>query len=314
MMNKCLMCYEFLSENENDFHQRCSKKFFSSKIPPYLELGNDEIEKLAVESLMRRISVPGVQPKLSLDLQKDSEKKYRLTIVGLWGKYILKPQYDLYPEMPELEDATMHMAESIKIKTAEHTLIRIKTGELAYLSKRFDRTKKHKLHIEDMAQLTETLTENKYRGSLEKIGKIILKFSHYPGIDLIRFFELTFFSFISGNSDMHLKNFSLITNEDDEIMLAPAYDLLATKLLLPSDKEDLALTLNGKKNNLTKKDFDSFAENLCINKTALKKIYEKFESSFDLLYGIINKSFLSDQMKEKYINLLKQRKKIIWQN
>jgi serine/threonine-protein kinase HipA len=188
----------------------------------------------------------------------------------------------------------------------------LKSGELAYLSKRFDRIKKNKLHVEDMAQLTETLAENKYRGSMEKIGKIILKFSDYPGIDVIRFFELTLFSFLTGNSDMHLKNFSLMRNEEDEIILSPAYDLLATKLLLPNDTEEVALTLNGKKNNLSRKDFDSFAENLKINSSALKRIYERFEQNFDEQYEIINKSFLTSQMKEKYIDLLKERRKRIW--
>jgi serine/threonine-protein kinase HipA len=312
MQNKCLYCYETLIEREIDFHQNCSKKFFGSKTPPFLELDKNRVEELAIESLKRKITVPGVQPKLSLDLLKNSEGQYRLTIIGLLGKFILKPPFDAYPEMPELEDLTMHMAELLKIKTAEHTLIKLRSGELSYLSKRFDRTKKDKLHVEDMAQLTETLAENKYRGSMEKIGKIILKFSAYPGIDIIRFFELTLFSFITGNSDMHLKNFSLIRNEEDEIVISPAYDLLATKLLLPNDEEDLALTLNGKKSNFSKKDFDEFSENLGINKSALKKIYEKFEQSFEDFYELINKSFLSDDMKEKYIDLLKERKKIIW--
>jgi len=312
MSKKCLFCYEQLNENENDFHHSCSKKFFNSTSAPLVDLDKNKIEELAIDSLKRRISLPGVQPKLSLDFIKESERKTRLTIVDLWGRFILKPPFAEYPEMPELEDLTMHLAEHLKIKTAEHTLIRLKSGELAYLSKRFDRIKKNKLHVEDMAQLTETLAENKYRGSMEKIGKIILKFSDYPGIDVIRFFELTLFSFLTGNSDMHLKNFSLMRNEEDEIILSPAYDLLATKLLLPNDTEEVALTLNGKKNNLSRKDFDSFAENLKINSSALKRIYERFEQNFDEHYEIINKSFLTSQMKEKYIDLLKERRKRIW--
>lgn len=162
-----------------------------------------------------------------------------------------------------------------------------------------------------MAQLIETLTENKYRGSMERIGKVIHKYSGYPGIDAIRFFELTLFSYITGYSDMHLKNFSLIRNEDDEIMLSPAYDLLSTKLLMPKDKEDLALTLNGKKNNIKKKDFDLFANQLGINEAALHKIYSNFGDSFHQMTTLINKSFLSDQMKEKYILLFTERRNII---
>jgi len=311
-MSKCLYCYNKLEAGEKDFHLACSKKFFGSQTPTLVDLDMKRIKELAVEALGKSISVPGVQPKLSLDFKKEKGKENRLSIVGLWGRFILKPPFEDYPEMPELEDLTMHMSELLNINTAKHSLIKLKSGEIAYISKRFDRTKNDKLHVEDMAQLTETLTENKYRGSMERIGKIILKFSSYPGIDAIRFFELALFSFITGNSDMHLKNFSFIRNEDDEIMLSPAYDLLSTKLLIPKDKEDLALPLNGKKSNFRKKDFDSFASQLGINETALRKIYERFGDSFFEMNKLINKSFLSKEMKEKYLVLLDERRKVIW--
>ena len=318
-MSKCLYCYNKLEGGETDFHPACGKKFFGSQFPPLVDLDMKRIKELAVEALGKSISVPGVQPKLSLDFsrrdglpKKEKGKENRLTIVGLWGRFILKPPFEDYPEMPELEDLTMHMSELLNIKAAEHSLIKLKSGELAYISKRFDRTKDRKLHVEDMAQLTGTLTENKYRGSMERIGKVVMKYSSYPGIDAIRFFELTLFSFITGNSDMHLKNFSLIRNEEDEILLSPSYDLLSTKLLIPKDKEDLALPLNGKKNNFRKKDFDLFASQLGINETAIKKIYAKFWDSFSELNILINKSFLSSEMKEKYIALLAERRKVIW--
>lgn len=311
-MSKCLYCYNKLESDERDFHSTCSKKFFGSQAAPLVDLDMKRIKELAVESLGKSISVPGVQPKLSLDFKKEKGKEGRLTIVGLWGRYILKPPFEDYPEMPKLEDITMHMSELLNIKTAEHSLIKLESGELAYISKRFDRKKDVKLHVEDMAQLTGTLTENKYRSSMEKIGKIILKYSSYPGIDAIRFFELTLFSFITGNSDMHLKNFSLIRNEEDEIMLTPAYDLLSTKLLIPKDKEDLALPVNGKKSNFRKKDFDLFAAQLGINEAAPLKIYKKFGEAFPDLNKLINKSFLSKEMKEKYIALLDERRKVIW--
>ncbi len=311
-MNKCLYCYNELENSETDFHSSCSKKFFGSQVSPLVDLDIKKIEELAVESLGRSVSVTGVQPKLSLDFKKAKGKENRLTIVGLWGRFILKPPFEKYPEMPELEDLTMKMSEVLSIPTAEHSLVKLKSGQLAYISKRFDRIKKEKIHVEDMAQLTGTLTENKYRSSMEKIGKVVLKYSSYPGIDVIRLFEITLFSFITGNSDMHLKNFSLIRTEDDEIVLSPAYDLLSTKLLIPQDKEDLALTLNGKKNNIRKKDFDQFAEGMGINKLALKNTYSKFENAFSGFIELINKSFLSDGMKEKYITLLNERRKVIW--
>lgn len=311
-MNKCLYCYNKLENDETDIHSACSRKFFNSSTPPLVDLDMKKIKELAVESLGRSISVTGVQPKLSLDLKGKKGKENRLTIVGLWGKFILKPPFEEYPGMPEIEDLTMHMAEALNIETAEHSLVRLGSGEIAYISKRFDRVNKDKLHVEDMAQLTETLTENKYRGSMEKIGKMIMKYSSYPGIDAIRFFELALFSFITGNTDMHLKNFSLIRNEDDEILLSPAYDLLSTKLLIPKDKEDMALTLNGKKNNIRKKDFDLFGDKLGINETALKNIYTKFEASYRALTGLIDKSFLTEEMKEKYTMHLEERRKVIW--
>jgi serine/threonine-protein kinase HipA len=311
-MSKCFYCYNKLEPGEKDFHPLCSKKFFGSQIPPLIDLDMKKIKELAVESLGKSISVPGVQPKLSLDFKGKGGKENRLTIVGLWGRFILKPPFEDYPEMPALEDLTMHLSELLNINTAEHSLVKLKSDELAYISKRFDRPKSGKLHVEDMAQLTGTLTENKYRSSMEKIGKAILKYSSYPGIDAIRFFELTLFSFITGNSDMHLKNFSLIRNEDDEIVLSPAYDLLSTRLLIPKDKEELALPLNGKKNNLKKKDFDLFSLQLGINEAALRKIYERFGDSFPEMKKLINKSFLSKEMKEKYNELLDARRKVIW--
>lgn len=133
--------------------------------------------------------------------------------------------------MPEVEDLTMHLSELIGIKTAEHLLIKLRFGELAFISKRFDRLKSEKLHLEDMAQITEKLTERKYSNPMEKVGKAILKHSDYAGNDVIRFFQLTLFCFITGNADMHLKNFSLLTNLDGKIILSPAYDLLSTKIL-----------------------------------------------------------------------------------
>ncbi|HEY7751750.1 MAG TPA: HipA domain-containing protein [Ignavibacteriaceae bacterium] len=319
-MSKCLYCYNQLESGEKDFHSACSKKFFGPQTPPLVDLSMERIKELAIETLGKRVSIPGVQQKLSFDFsqkekfrEKQKGRDGRLTIVGLWGKFILKPPSDEYSEMPELEDLTMHLSELLNIKTAEHSLIKLKSGELAYISKRFDRTKNSKLHVEDMAQLTGSLTENKYRSSMEKVSKALLKYSSYPGIDAIRFFELTLFSFITGNSDMHLKNFSLIRNEEDEIMLSPAYDLLSTKLLIPKDREDLALPLNGKKSNLKKKDFDLFASQLKINENALRKIYSKFGDSFSEMNKLIDKSFLSKEMKEKYVSLLDERRRVIWE-
>jgi serine/threonine-protein kinase HipA len=303
----CLYCYSPLEGGTVDYHPQCSKKFFGSVQPPKIDIGMNDIEKLAVKVLGRSVSLTGVQPKLLVEIYKTSNGEKRITIVGLWGNFILKPPFSRFPEIPEVEDLTMRLAETADIITAEHSLIRLNSGELAYISKRFDRLKALKLHVEDMAQITETLTERKYSGSMEKVGQTILKYSDYPGNDVVRFFELTLFCFITGNADMHLKNFSLLPNKDDEVILSPAYDLLSTKLLMPEDKEELALPLNGKKNNFNKKDFENFAEFLSINKKVRESIYRRiinYQNSFNVL---IDKSFLKSGSKNLYKTLISER-------
>jgi len=307
MKNKCLYCYEDLDNSEIDFHNKCSRKFFGTENAPLLEMSLSDIETYAVNLLRRSISVTGVQPKLSLDLEKNKNEPARFTIVGLWGHYILKPPHSDYPEMPEIEDLTMRMADLIGIQTAEHSLIKMKSGELAYLSKRFDRTSMGKLHVEDFAQLLEMMTEHKYYGSVEKVGKGILKYSSFPGNDLINLFQLVLFCYLTGNSDMHLKNYSLLRDEQDDIKLSPAYDLLSTKILLPSDKEEYAITINGRKSNLRRTDFDKLAISFGISEKVLTSIYNMFPKVYNDWEMLINKSFLTDSTKDKYINLIQER-------
>jgi|BarGraIncu00222A_1022003.scaffolds.fasta_scaffold67398_1 serine/threonine-protein kinase HipA len=314
MKNRCLYCYENLDNSEIDFHNKCSRKFFGTENAPLLEMSLSEIENYVMDLLKRSISVTGVQPKLSIDIEKNKNEPARFTIVGMWGHYILKPPHSDYPEMPEIEDLTMRMAELTGIQTAEHSLIRMKSGELAYLSKRFDRTSIGKLHVEDFAQLLEMMTERKYYGSVEKVGKAILKYSSFPGNDLINLFQLVLFCYLTGNSDMHLKNYSLLRDEQDDIKLSPAYDLLSTKILLPSDKEEYAITINGRKSNLRRTDFDKLAISFGIAEKALTSIYNKFSKIYNDWEMLINKSFLTDSTKDKYINLIQERhQKIVLQ-
>ncbi|MFA7288935.1 MAG: HipA domain-containing protein [Melioribacteraceae bacterium] len=307
MKNRCLYCYNPLEDNEIDYHSKCSKEFFGMEKPPELSLSLSDINKYAVEMLQRSVVVTGVQPKLSLDLKKEKDNPPRLTIVGLWGQYILKPPHSDYPEMPELEDLTMKLSEGYGINTASHSLIRMKSGELAYINKRFDRTASGKLHMEDFAQILELMTERKYNSSIEKIGKAILKYSSFPGNDVINLFEIILFCFFTGNSDMHLKNFSLLRDEYDDIKLSPAYDLLAVKLLLPADKEETALTINGKKSHLRKNDFNTLADRFGINEKSRNSIYNRFTNVYNDWEKVINKSFITGTMKEKYISLIKSR-------
>lgn len=311
-MHRCLYCYQQLEENQIDFHQKCSKKIFGTAIPPALPYSKADIESLALEVVRSQITITGVQPKLSLDLEKEKDGKKRFTIVGLWGGYILKPQTEQYRNLPENEDLTMHLAELAKIKTVPHSLIRFKDSSLAYITKRIDRDKKgNKIPMEDMCQLTEKLTEQKYKGSYEQIAKKIVEFSANPVLDLINYFEVLLFSYLTGNTDMHLKNFSLYKKGND-FVLAPAYDLVSSKLVIPEDNEEMALTLNGKKRKLQKSDFDKLLKTMKIDEKAIENVYEKFRKVLPLWYDFIDISFLPEQVKEDYKLLIQSKTYILF--
>ena len=311
--NKCLACYQPLDTGFIDFHTRCSKKLFGSAAAPLVPFSLDQMYKLANEVVRRSVAVTGVQAKLSLDIEtyKETKKETRFTIVGLWGSYVLKPPSDQYNQLPEIEDVTMHLAEITKIRTVAHSLIRLNSGELAYLTKRIDRVDGKKLAMEDMCQLTERLTEDKYKGSMEQISKIIKKYSANSGLDVLELFERTLFCFLTGNADMHLKNFSLIRELDGSIVLAPAYDLVATKLVIPQDNEETALTINGKKQNLTLNDFKEYAISLSINEKTMRNSLDKIQSSIPKLIDFIDKSFLIAQLKDSYKHLIEDRLKAL---
>lgn len=308
-MSRCLFCYRDLKNGEQDFHTACSKKIFGHPVPPVLPYSEVDLEPLAREVIQSQTAVTGVQAKLSLHItgSKDRPGDRRFTIVGLWGGYILKPPTLYYPQLPEVEDLTMHLADIAKIKTVPHSLIRLSSGNLAYITRRVDRNKKGKLAMEDMCQLTERLTEDKYHGSYEQIAKTILKYSSTPGLDVINFFELVFFSFLTGNADMHLKNFSLLYQQGLGMVLSPAYDLVNTTLVNPDDKEELALTLNGKKKKITKQDFVAAMKGLNVDEKQRQNIFNKMIKAMPKWLEKIENSFLNDDFKENYITLLKER-------
>jgi serine/threonine-protein kinase HipA len=308
-MNRCLYCYYPLAEKEVDFHSTCSKKIFGQSTPPELPYTETQMEDLALQIIRSQITVTGVQPKISLNISSGQNKKEpkRFTIVGLWGGYILKPPTKQYPQLPEVEDLTQHLANIAKIEVVPHSLIRLKSGKLAYITKRIDRSKSGKIHMEDMCQLTEKLTEDKYHGSYEQIAKTILKYSANPGLDVVNFFEQVLFSFLTGNADMHLKNFSLIRKPGTGIVLSPAYDLVATTLVNPADDEDLALTLNGKKNKIRHNDFVAAFNTLKLGVKQQHNIFNKMERVKDKWMKFIDNSFLSDDFKGKYKQLIQDR-------
>ena len=304
-MNKCLFCYQQINEDEfanYEFHKSCSRKIFGKNIPPIIDYSQNEILKLAEKVVKSQRTITGVQPKLSLNAIKTSENPTieKFTIVGLLGNYILKPQTEFYKNLPEIEDLTMRLAEISKIKTVKHSLIRLKSGELAYITKRIDRIKNKKLHMEDMCQLTERQTEHKYKGSYEKIAKTIKAFSKNPGFDIVNFYELVLFCFLTGNNDMHLKNFSLLKNVELNYNLCPAYDLVASELVVEADDEELALNLNGKKKKLKRKDFSIAMKTSEMNDKAIENVFKKFENLQNKWNTFIELSFLPKEYKENY--------------
>lgn len=309
MGNRCLYCYQPLVANERDFHTTCSKKIFGSYSPALLPFDKQHLDERAKALFVLSHHPIDIQPKISLKLEKAAHHPMdkQFAIVGLEGNYLLKPSVNEFPDLPELEDLTMHLASIAKINVLPHSLIKLQSGELAFISHRMDRIKKGKLALEDMCQLTDTLTDDKYMGSMEKVGKVIHAYSSNPGFDVISFFEQALFSFLTGNADMHLKNFSLLRTNDNEIVFAPAYNLVPTQLLFPDNQDEIALSINGKKRNLKRSDFDSLAEKLKISLKTLDNTYKRFQSHVSEMIEFIDISFLNSEVKKKYKNLIGKR-------
>ena len=307
MQSKCLYCYQPLN-GVGDFHESCSKLFFGNSEPPILMHTLDEMSELAQHVVNRSVTVPGVQPKLSLSIVKEitENSKQRLTVVGaLGGNYILKPPSIHYPEMPANEHLTMRIAEAFRIKVVPSSLIRLKSDELAYITKRIDRSSKGtKIHMIDMFQITEAF--DKYKSSMEKLGKALKEYSDRTMLDVISLFELTLFCFMTGNNDMHLKNFSMIKSPSGWIF-APAYDLLNVAIANPDDKEELALTLAGKKKKFTRHHFECFGSELGLTNKQIQGTFRRFEKNSAKAIELIHQSFLSDSMKQSYMELLEER-------
>lgn len=308
-MANCLYCYKALKDNEQDFHRACSRKMFGATVVPTLPYTRENLTELATHIIRSQTTLTGVQAKLSLDVNKGRRGETdRFTIVGLWGRYMLKPQSDRFDHLPEVEDVTMHLAELAKIKVVPHSLIRFSDGELCYITRRIDRALNgEKYPMEDMCQLSERLTEHKYKGSYEQIAKVIQAYSAVPLLDLINFWEQVLFSWITGNADMHLKNFSLFSLQKGVYTLTPAYDLLSTALVMPEDTEELALSLNGKKRKLKKTDFLASMHASGLEDKVIEKVFQKFHAVQAKWMHFIDTSFLSDSMKEAYKSIIRKK-------
>ncbi len=291
-----------------DFHEKCSLEFFGTSSPPALGYSLDQMDELAENVVKRSVAVPGVQPKLSMTVVNPSIENpaNRLTVVGaMGGNYIFKPPSDRFEEMPENEHLTMRIAESFGIRVVPSSLIRLASGEVSYITKRIDRSPKgEKIHMLDMFQVTEAV--DKYKSSMEKVGKALHRYSANTMLDQIFFLELALFAFLTGNNDMHLKNFSMIESPSGWI-LSPAYDLLNVAIIIPGDTEELALTLAGKKHKLTKVHFETLAKGLHLTEKQTRSVFNRMSENKSSAITWIRKSFLSQAKKTAYEALLERR-------
>ncbi|MBV6483809.1 MAG: hypothetical protein KFKLKKLM_00265 [Flavobacteriales bacterium] len=303
---KCLICYKPLTPQETDYHVKCIARVFGVKQIPEFDIDEKKLSDYAKKIIGANRAITGVQPKLSLWLE-ETKKSIRFTIVDDKSNYIIKPQSETYLSLPENEDLCMHLANELGIEVAIHSLVSLKSGKLAYITKRFDRDKTNKISCEDLCQLTETLTEHKYRGSYEKVGKTITQYSTQSGLDILHFFQLVLFSFISGNADMHLKNFSMMEKKDGTFCLSPAYDLVSTHLVIKGETEQMSLNLNGKKNKISRKDFDALGLNLKLTEKQIQNCYNLFIDRLDKLNWWIDNSFLPTEHKIDLKKMVSER-------
>lgn len=308
----CLCCGKPLrTSDESGWHRACIKRFFGTAKLPEIEIDDKTLNLLAAETTNKGFTVPGVQKKLSLHLISGVNKP-RLTLVDYPTGYILKPQVAEFEALPESEQLVMSMADMAGISTVPHALIKGNTG-LAYITRRVDR-KVNKdslqmLAMEDFCQLDLRLTEDKYRGSYERCAKIIKMYSSRTGVDIAEFFIRLVFSFIVGNSDMHLKNFSLIETSEGsgEYVLSPAYDLLPVNANMPADKEQFALSMNGKKTNIRKKDFLIFTDECGITRATAEKLIENLVALEPKLLLMCDNSLLPPELKNRLMSIIAER-------
>ncbi|GMR25717.1 MAG: HipA domain-containing protein [Ignavibacteria bacterium] len=304
-MNVCPITYEPCGDKK---YSAKGLKLLSSTLEDLNDLPLTQEEQLKeAASRAVKMSIQGVQPKLSARL-KVKEKMFE--IVDRYGDYILKPQSNFYPEVPENEDLSMRLAHIAGIEIPLHGLVYSIDGKFTYFIKRFDRYgKKKKRSLEDFAQLAGKSRETKYDFSMEKIVAILDEYCTFPVIEKVKLFRLTLFNFLIGNEDMHLKNYSLITR-DNKVELSPGYDLLNTIIALPNPQEEIALPIAGKKRNLNSKVLINYwgKERLGLNDVVINQVVNTFTKVRDEWERLINISFLSQKMKGRYLELLNSRR------
>ncbi len=303
-MNRCPITYEPCGDKQ---YNDTGLRLLSTRLKTFKDLEyTAEEQRREAYNRASKMSIQGVQPKLSAIINLKEEK---FEIVDAGGKFILKPQHQYFLNLPENEDLTMRLAEVIDLEIPFHGLIWSKDKSLTYFIKRFDRKgKKDKIPIEDFAQLSGLNRDTKYNSSMERVVKIISEFCTFPSLEMVKLFKLIIFNYLVGNEDMHLKNFSVIT-DNDQVRLSPCYDLLNTTIEYKKAVEEIALPLKGKKNNLTRNDLINYFgfERCELTDKSLDKVLEAIKSAIPKWIELIEISFLSPEMKDKYKELLFKR-------
>ena len=305
-MSRCPITYETISEGR---YSRKALHKLSPKLDELLDLPYSVEEQIhEAETRATKMSIQGVQPKLSAKL---NVKGKVFEVVDTGGRFILKPQNQLYRCLPENEAITMHLASAVGIETPLHGMIYAKDGTLTYFIKRFDRQGYRKRALEDFAQLAGLSRVTKYNYSMERLVPILEQHCTFPKLEKLKLLRLTLFNYLVGNEDAHLKNFSLI-RLNQKVQLSPAYDLLNTTIVMKV-KEELALPLNGKKNNLNRNSFFNYyaIDRLNLTERVIDQVDQEFRSSIDSWKPLIEKSFLTEELKQEYWEVISQRRAIL---
>ncbi len=304
MKHRCLSCQTLGADCQHDYHAECAIKLFGTEFPPTVQFSTPDIIREA-QKMVGKISVSGVQPKLSVAYDR---KIFQLIVVEKGGEYILKPQTERFPMLPENENLCMRIASLCGTDVPAHGLIPLADKRFAYLVKRFDRTDEgFKFQQEDFQQLLEI--DDKYDGSYERMANIIRKHSCNPASDLFKLYERAILFFVLGNGDAHLKNFSLIRSRSAGYRLSPAYDIVSSRLVLSEEREEMCLSIQGKRNRLSRKDFIRLAQHLGLAEEQCNHISDRMKDFQPEIEGMIKDSFLSEQLKSRFLELFKERMK-----
>jgi len=297
-MKRCISCGNALN-GEKFIHQKCAKRLFGVSYLPKIKFSLNEITQEAQKSV-GQLSISGLQMKLSMKLDK---KTKQLIPTAHGGEYILKPKNSVFPTITENENLCMTIAEQVGIEVPPHSLIKLGDGTLAYIVKRFDRKNGQKVHQEDFCQILAKTTEEKYDGSAEQIANKLKRLSEFPGLDIQYFYERLLLYFIIGNGDSHLKNFSINYTTPGNVRLSPAYDIVSSRLELPDERHEFAISINGKRDKITIKDFMSFAAKFNIP----PKITTKTLAKKTIIVELINDSLLTHPLKQKFLKIVEAR-------